>query len=181
MRILNFIIPIVLWTGCIPTAFGQAALSVKAPEIKSRIWFNAGPYKKPIMKALLGKVVLIFFWTSNDTASEDAALFLNRWYSQYQHRGLEIIGVHTAEWTFDAAQSAVFGKIEALKIKYPVVLDEDSSIRIAYGQYLWPSFCLVDRGGYIRAQYSILSNYRDMETMLQTLLEEGRSEMMLKR
>lgn len=153
-----------------------AQTQAKAPEVKARVWFNAGAYKKVNLKALRGKVVLLFFWTVNDSNCERAAALLNSWYFQYQSQGLEIIGVHDAEWDFQASPSRVFRKVEELNIKFPVVLDDNFSIRSAYGVQAWPSFCLVDRGGYIRAVYNIYFSYTDIKKMLEALLEESESQ-----
>ena len=153
----------------------------RAPQIRGSIWFNAGAYKKINNKALLGKVVLIFFWTSNDTNCDSAARTLNEWYLRYKNKGFEIIGVNSPEWQFDSSVSAIFSKIDILNIKFPVVIDEDSSMRIAYAQQMWPSFCLIDRDGYIRAQYKGFYTYRDIEKMLKALLEEKAAQMRLRR
>ena len=179
MKILCWVMGLFLSCAVSETAFAQAQR--KAPEIKGKVWFNASSYKKISMKTLRGKVILVFFWTSNDINCGIAISYLNQWYSQYKDKGLEIIGVHTSEWAFNASESEVFNRIEALGIKFPVVLDNDSSMRAAYGQLPWPSFTLVDRGGYIRAQYSIFFKYSDIKIMLQTLLEEGESMMLFKR
>jgi len=153
----------------------------RAPQIKGSTWFNAGGYKKISNKALLGKVVLVFFWTSNDTNCDSAARTLNEWYLRYKNKGFEIIGVNSPEWQFESSHSAIFSKIDILNIKFPVVIDEDSSMRIAYAQQMWPSFCLIDRDGYIRAQYKGFYTYRDIEKMLKTLLEEKDTQVRLRR
>jgi peroxiredoxin len=154
----------------------NAWAQAKAPEIKGRVWFNTGAYKKVNLKALRGKAVLLFFWTTDDSNCVRAAAILNSWYSQYQSQGLEIIGVHDAEWDFQASPSRVFRKAEELKIKFPVVLDDNFSIRSAYGAQAWPTFCLLDRGGYIRAVYYISFSYADIKKMLEALLEESESQ-----
>ena len=164
--------------------FASVALTQEqeqAPQIRGSTWFNAGAYKKISNKALLGKVVLIFFCTSNDTNCDSAARTLNEWYSRYKNKGFEIIGVYSAEWQFESSESSVFSKIDTLGIKFPVVIDEDSSIRMAYGQQMWPSYCLIDRDGYIRAQYQGAYTYRDIEKMLKALLEERGSHVRLRR
>ncbi|HAJ57005.1 MAG TPA: redoxin [Candidatus Omnitrophica bacterium] len=145
-----------------------------APDIKARVWFNAEPYKnRPSLKAMRGKVVLVFFWTLNDPNCESAAINLNQWYFKYRNKGLEIVGVHTPEWEFNKSESELFRKVDKLEILFPVALDNDSSIRNAYGSLSWPSFFLVDRDGYIRGSYGGLYSFSDMRTMLEALLEES--------
>lgn len=160
---------------------GRAQAQSKAPQIKGEVWFNTGQYKKPGIKSCLGKVVLIFFWTSGDSSCEKAIIKLRQWYSLYQQKGLEIIGVHAFEWESHSAESELFKTINRLKIQFPVVMEDGVSIRTAYEQLIWPSICLVDRGGYIRARYRGIFSYRDIEIMLKALLEEGESDLLLRK
>jgi peroxiredoxin len=154
----------------------------KAPYFTGDVWFNAGAYKKaPTLKVLRGKVVLLFFWTLEDPNCEAAAVNLNHWYLKYRRLGLEIVGVHTPEWEFNRSQTELFKKIDALKILFPVVVDDDSAIRSVYGQQAWPSYCLIDRDGYIRARYDGLYSFSDMQKMLEALLEESGRQPRLRR
>lgn len=161
---------------------GEAQGQERAPHFTGKVWFNAGAYKKaPSLKILRGKVVLLFFWTLDDPNCEAAVVNLNHWYLKYRRLGLEIIGVHSPEWEFHKSQAELFKKIDALKILFPVVADDDSAIRSAYGQQVWPSYCLVDRDGYIRARYGGLYSFWDIQTMLEALLEESGRQPRLRR
>lgn len=147
----------------------------RAPEIRGKVWYNASAYKKrPTLKALRGKVVLLFFWTVDDPSSESAATRLNDWYIENRSKGFEIIAVHTPEWEFNSSESRLFGKIDTLALLYPVVVDNESRIMDAFGHYRgWPAFTLVDRDGYIRASYEGINHFRQMRIMLDGLLEES--------
>lgn len=163
---------ITMFLAC--SAVSSAQEQRRAPEIKGKVWFNATYYKKvPTLKAMNGKVVLVFFWTLNDPNCESAAANLNQWYFRYRNKGLEIVGVHTPEWEFNKSESELFKKIDKLEILFPVVVDDDSSIRDAYGSTIWPSFYLIDRDGYIRGSYDGFYSSRDMQVMLEALLEES--------
>ena len=163
----------VLFLSCLASSTALPQEQLKAPEISSKAWFNAGRYKKIGVKELRGKVIFVFFWTSGDPHCETAVSILNDWYSRYKDKGLEIIGVYAPAWFFEGAASDVYARADSLGIKFPVVIDEDSAIRAAYDQQMTPSCYLIDRGGYIRARFVAVFSYRDMEKMLQTLLEEG--------
>lgn len=145
----------------------------RAPEIRGKVWYNAGSYKSINWRALRGKVVLVFFWTMDDARCAQAAAFLNDWYAKDKSKAFEIIGIHWAEWDFSFSQSALFKKIEFLKIKFPVIADADPSVRMAYDVVGWPAFCLMDRNGFIRARYSGLFSYAEVRATLDALLEEG--------
>lgn len=153
----------------------------KAPEIKARVWFNTGRYKSLRLNKLRGKVVVVCFWTFNDRNCWEAIARLNRWYEEYKLEGLEIIGVHAAEWELDESQSNLAKTIDDLGIEFPVASEDDAAVRAAYGQQGWPSISLIDRDGYIRAQYSGVLPFSNMEVMLKGLLEEGRSQAILNR
>ena len=153
-----------------------AETDTPAPEIRAQTWFNAGPTKRPSLKAMRGKVVLVFFWTMDDSNCSRAVETVNQWYSKYREKGLEVIGVHSPEFDFSFSESGLFQKIDSLKIAFPVVSDSDSSVRVAFGSTSWPSFVLVDRRGIIRAEYqspATASDYKAVETCLETLLAEG--------
>ncbi len=154
----------------------------RAPEISGTVWFNSGAYKnRPSMKVMRGKVILMFFWTLNDPTCENVATYLNNWYEEYKDRDFEIIGVHTPEWRFNNSESELFKKVDELGILFPIVVDSKSSIRNAYGRLMWPSFTLIDRDGYIRAQFEGVAGWRAMRRMLETLLEESGYDPRLRR
>lgn len=166
----------------------RAQTESKAPEIRAKTWFNASEYRRPALKAMAGKVVLLFFWTMDDSNCQRAVEIVNQWYSKYKEKGLEVIGIHSPEIDFDSSvapkvgpelgrridfsESDLFQKIESLKIKFPVVSDRDSSVRAAYSGPAWPSFILVDRAGYIRAEYQSPLTFREVEKSLETLVME---------
>ena len=152
--------------------FGSDQSFQRAPEIKAKTWFNATSYRRLSLKALSGKVVMLFFWTINDSTCEQAAPFLNQWYARYRDKGLEIIGVHSTELEATYSEHALFEKIEKLGIKFPVVADNDSHIRYSFCLQLWPSIFLVDRKGLIRAKYDGILNFPDIETAFKVLLDE---------
>jgi peroxiredoxin len=167
---------------CLLARIGQGQDEIKkAPEIFGKVWFNAGAYKKLNMKALRGKVVLLFFCSINDAGSANAVATLNDWYRRYKEKDFEIIGINTSDEMFGLSESDLYQRIEALGIRFPVVLDDERSLWQVYGQEGWPSFVLVDRKGFIRGQMANLVSYKDMETMLVALLEEGESTLFKRR
>jgi len=176
-RAVKLVLAILFFSFFIPAigAYAQAPLE-KAPDIKGRVWFNTGTSSKMSMKALRGKVVLVFFWTANDTSCEMAIPPLNIWYSRYKEKGFEIIGVYADSWGFDMSEGAALDKIQSTGVKFPVVMDEDSAIGSNFKHAAWPAFFLVDRKGYIRGQYFAVLHQHDIETMIKILVDEGESE-----
>lgn len=177
---LVFMSAILLIYGCAGIRFlGQEG--ERAPQISGRFWINAGAYQNLSLKALRGKAVLVFFWTSSDSNSGSAARILNGWYEVYRDRGLEIIGVHSAEWGFGSEQSDVVRRTEDLGITFPVVLDEGGAIRAEWGELSWPAIFLVDRDGYIRFRYSGVLNYSQIEAMTEMIVSESGNAPRLRR
>ncbi len=64
--------------------------------------------------------------------------------------GLRIIGVHTPEFARERDRDQLKRRIGELKVKYPVVLDEDYLMWDALDNHYWPALYLVDRKGTIR-------------------------------
>jgi len=149
-----------------------APTDTPAPEIRAQTWFNAGRYKKPSLKAMRGKVVLVFFWTMDDSNCSRAVETVNQWYSNDREKGLEVIGVYTPEFDFTFSESGLFQKMDSLKIKFPVAVEPDSMIRTEYDVTGWPSFCLVDRGGFLRSCFPPDPHFADLKVALEALLEE---------
>lgn len=147
-----------------------------APDIRAERWFNTQEHKKISMEMLRGKVVLIFFWSVNDLNCQKDIPALNSWYTKYNTQGLEIIGVHSFEWAYDFSEAFLSDKIISYDIKFPVASDEHLMTRSIYEQLTVPAYCLIDRQGSIRARYkgSVVMN-SGLETMIEALLEQGRS------
>ncbi|MFH1691324.1 MAG: redoxin domain-containing protein [Candidatus Omnitrophota bacterium] len=151
----------------------------KAPQVRGSAWFNVGDYEKITMDKLRGKVVLIFFWTMNDDNCQRDIPFLNDWYTKYKSKGLEIIGVHSFEWAYDASDAVLSDKILSYNIKFPVVSDDALYTKVAYRQLALPSYCLVDRNGFIRARHDgPVANNDSLEIMIESALEQGQSRLL---
>ncbi len=150
----------------------------EAPPVRAEKWFNAGGDKKITMAGLHGKVILIFFWSENDSNCQKDIPTLNDWYVKYRPRGLEIIGVHSFEWAYDASDAVLADKILSYHIEFPVASDDGLNTRTSYEQFTVPAYCLVDRQGFIRARYrGMLIANPGLETMIEALLEQGHSRM----
>ncbi len=147
-----------------------------APEIPHRISFNAHAYEHLSLKELRGKVVLFFFWTGSHIGCRKAVVEMDRLYERYRPRGLEIVGVHSPNWeSFEDSAHYVFDQLQEAAVKFPVIMDDDNQIKMAYGFLVVPSVYLVDRRGFIRAKYAGALDFGHIEALLDQLLtEDGR-------
>lgn len=125
------------------------------------------------IKELIGKkVVLVDFWTYSCINCQRTTPYLNAWYEKYKDKGLEIVGVHTPEFSFEKEYENVKRAVENEGIQYPVVLDNGYGTWTAYGNRYWPRKYLIDVDGFI--VYDLIGEgaYREFETEIQKLLTE---------
>lgn len=129
--------------------------------------------KSLTISSLMGKkVVLVDFWTYTCINCIRTIPYLNSWYQKYKDQGLEIIGIHTPEFSFEKDYDNVVNAVNKLGIKYPVVLDSDRNIWNAYNNQFWPTKYLIDIDGYIVETHFGEGNYDETEKNIQRLLKE---------
>jgi len=168
------------WVSCLLLTASLAACAApalrQAPEFPHEVSFNTHAYRDLSLKALRGKVVMLFFWSASDSSCRNAVAHVNRLRAAYGPKGLEVVGVHSPIWeTFEKPASYVFEHLQALGIAFPVILDSENRIRAAYGSPMLPSVFLVDRNGFIRGQYGGVLDFESIETTLdQIVTEDGR-------
>lgn len=108
-------------------------------------WLNTS---EPIAPAQLrGKVVLIVFWASSNANILRVLPTLKAWYAQYHPVGLELIGVHSPEFSFERSTAHVELAVERLGIPFPVVVDSERRVWAAYRAQEWPSYYVADPHG----------------------------------
>jgi peroxiredoxin len=93
----------------------------------------------------LGDVVLINFWASWCGPCRQEMPLLDDLYARYKLAGLTVFGVNIDDTSERAAEMA-----RALKVSYPVLLDERKDVSRAYQIGAMPFTVLVDREGVIR-------------------------------
>jgi len=117
----------------------------------------------------LGEVVLINFWGSWCGSCRQQMPQLDQLYQKYRLAGLTLLSVNLDESAARAAEM-----VRALKISYPVLMDERKQVSRAYRIDTLPVTVLVDREGvvrYVGAGYQPGQAQRDAE-QLRKLLNE---------
>ncbi len=142
----------------------------KVPEIYGDFWFNSDPIP---LGALGGYVILIDFWDYASHRCVRALPYIREWHRRYADLGLVTIGVHTPQFPFGADALNVREAIEALKIPYPVVMDNNYSIWNSFHSQIWPTRYLIDKSGYLRFVQTGDASYQNFEHELQSLLSEA--------
>ncbi len=122
----------------------------KAPEISNPSgYINTGGTPITIGAALGKKVVLIDFWTYSCINCIRTLPYLKAWDAAYRDQGLEIIGIHTPEFSFEHVQENVQSAVTRFGIQYPVVIDNEYGTWRAFQNRYWPHVFLIDVDGYI--------------------------------
>ena len=133
-------------------------------------WFNV---EKPLKTVdLVGKVVLVDFWTYSCINCIRMIPFLKYWYDTYNKYGFEIIGIHAPEFGFEKDSLNVENAIKNYEIPYPVVLDNNHRLWTVYDNRYWPAHYLHDAIGKLRYTHFGEGEYEKTEQMIRKLLEE---------
>lgn len=133
-------------------------------------WLNSSPLRK---KNLLGKVVLIDFWTYSCINCLRTLPYVKAWYKKYKENGFVVIGVHTPEFPFERNVENVKRALGELGIEYPVAIDNDYKVWNAFNNEYWPAHYFIDRNGRIRHHHFGEGSYKESEKVIQELLKEG--------
>lgn len=118
------------------------------------------------------KVVLVSFWTYSCINCKRTLPYFNDWYTKYKDQGLEIVSIHTPEFSFEHVLKNVESAVATHKIEYPVVLDNDYSTWSSYGNQYWPRRYLVNKDGFIIYDHIGEGDYEDTEKRIKIALEE---------
>jgi thiol-disulfide isomerase/thioredoxin len=154
---------------------GAPAPMLMPPLDGATQWLNSAP---PTAESLRGKVVLVDFWTYSCINCIRALPYVRAWYEKYRDRGLVVIGIHSPEFAFEKNLRNVEREVRALRITYPVAVDNDYALWRAFSNRYWPAHYFVDAMGVVRHTHLGEGGYDESERVLQQLLAEaGRYEL----
>lgn len=132
-------------------------------------WLNSSPLTPT---GLLGKVVLVNFWTYTCINWLRTLPYIRAWAEKYKGQGLVVIGVHTPEFPFEHNIDNVRQAMKNMQVVYPVVVDNGYAIWSAFNNHFWPALYFVDGQGRIRYHQFGEGEYEMAERVLQQLLIE---------
>ena len=160
----------------LPTRGDQSiAASAATPGLFSALagateWLNSAPLSAA---DLSGKVVLIDFWTYTCINWLRTLPYVRAWAEKYQDHGLVVIGVHAPEFSIEQNVANVRQAAKAMRVEYPVAIDNDFAIWHAFDNHYWPALYLIDAMGRIRYHQFGEGDYTRSEVMIQQLLTES--------
>jgi len=162
-----------LYVYALPLGISELAAGIVWVSIFTQTgWLNT-PEGKPLrMEALLGKVVLVEFWTYACFNCRNVLPYVKGWHEKYATDGLVVIGVHTPELDFERKPENVKKKVAELGITFPVVLDPDYVTWDRYGSRAWPTIYLIDPAGRIVYVAVGEGSYDRTEARIRDLLKQ---------
>ena len=98
--------------------------------------------------------------------------YVKDWHNKYENEGLQVVFVHTPEFSFEHDLSNVENAMREEGITFPVVLDNDYSTWRSYANRFWPRMYLIDINGNIVYDHIGEGAYSTTERAIQTLLKE---------
>jgi peroxiredoxin len=97
---------------------------------------------------------------------------LRDWYEKYEKQGFTIVGVHSPEFFWEKSLDKVKAAADKLRVRYPIVQDNDFNIWKRYGIRAWPTTLLIDRRGVLRYGHIGEGAYAKTESTIKQLLAE---------
>ena len=138
-------------------------------------WLNTADNAPLSLAGLKGKIALIDFWTYSCINCQRTLPHVEAWYKAYQSQGLEIIGVHTPEFSFEHVTSNIATNAASLGVKYPIAIDNNYGTWNAYQNQYWPAEYLVDANGVIRHITFGEGDYSGTESLIRQLLAQAKA------
>ena len=103
-----------------------------APEILGQSWLNSEPLR---LAQHRDKVILVEFWTFGCYNCRNVEPHIKTWHRRYAEKGLVVIVVHSAEFSYERVLANVQRYVREHAIGYPVAIDNNfSTMAIATGR-----------------------------------------------
>jgi len=135
-------------------------------------WLNSPPLTAD---GLRGKVVLVDFCTYTCVNWLRTLPYLRAWDAKYREHGLVVIGAHTPEFDFEHNLDNVRRAITAMRVAYPIAVDNAYAIWKGFANQYWPALYLIDTKGAIRFTHFGEGAYDESERMIQKVLGDAGS------
>ena len=133
-------------------------------------WLNSPPLTAD---GLRGRVVLVDFCTYTCVNWLRTLPYLRAWDAKYRQHGLVVIGAHTPEFGFEHDLDNVRRAIKAMRVEYPIAVDNAYAIWHGFSNQYWPALYLIDAKSSIRFKHFGEGAYDESERMIQQLLGDA--------
>jgi len=136
---------------------------------RATAWINSPPLTPA---SLVGKVVLVDFWTYTCINWLRTLPYVRAWSQKYKQH-LVVVGVHAPEFPFEHDLDNVRRAVRQMKVDYPVAVDNDYAIWRAFDNHYWPALYAVDARGRVRYHQYGEGEYERSEKFIQRLLADA--------
>ncbi len=145
--------------------------NIAAPDLPTRLtWLGDAPQSMPALTA--SGPVLVHFFDYAQLNSVRTLPYLAEWDQRYREAGLTTIGVQAPRFPFGADANAVGTGLRDLGIDFPVAVDTDRDLWLAYGCEGWPSLFLWATGGALSWFHFGEGEYQASEEAIQEELRQ---------
>ena len=140
-------------------------------------WLNTDANSLEEIRAA-NKVTVVQFWTFSCSNCKNTIPALQNLYADYGDRGLEIVGVHAPEFSFEAEVDNIVDAAANLGVTWPIALDTEKRNFHRWQEGptgYWPRVYLIDEDGQIRlnSRGDRDSVYAELHEFVGRLLEEA--------
>jgi thiol-disulfide isomerase/thioredoxin len=137
-------------------------------------WINSEPTSFEAIQTA-NKVTVVQFWTFGCFNCKNTLPALRDLYAEYHDQGLEIVGVHAPEFSYEGDPDNVADAVVDLDVIWPVALDPDKQNFREWqkgGRRFWPRIYIIDQDGNIRFDHVGEGKYSQIEDTVARLLAE---------
>ncbi|MDE2041230.1 MAG: redoxin domain-containing protein, partial [Patescibacteria group bacterium] len=133
-------------------------------------FLNSAPFK---LADFIGKkVILVDFIDYTCINCQRTFPYLESWWNSYKDQGLEVVAIHTPEFSFEQDINNVRMGLSQFGITFPVVLDNKYATWNAYGNEYWPHKYLIDIHGNVVYDHIGEGGYGETEAAIVALLSQ---------
>jgi hypothetical protein len=145
--------------------------NIAAPDLTGGIaWVGETPQSMPALTA--AGPVLVHFFDYAQLNSVRTLPYVSEWDRRYREVGLATIGVQAPRFPFGANAKSVSTGLQALGVDFPVAIDAERELWLAYGCKGWPSLFLWATGGALSWFHFGEGEYLATEIAIQEELRE---------
>jgi hypothetical protein len=145
--------------------------NIAAPDLPDEIaWIGKRPQSMPNLTA--SGPVLVHFLDFAQLNSARTLPYLVEWDRRYREAGLTTIGVQAPRFPFGADTDRVATGLADLGVDFPVAIDAERELWLAYGCEGWPSLFLWTTGGALSWFHFGEGEYLGTEMAIQEELRE---------
>jgi hypothetical protein len=145
--------------------------TIAAPDLPGEIaWIGERPESMPALTA--AGPVLVHFFDFSQLNSVRTLPYLVEWDRRYCEMGLTTIGMQAPRFPFGSDPGQVSAGLDDLGVGFPVAVDAEHELWLAYGCEGWPSLFLWTTGGALSWFHFGEGEYLGTEMAIQEELRE---------